>query len=145
MQDHSKDTTELNRLLKGERSACETYEQAMQKLSDEPSVHEALKAGHDSHRMRAEKLTSEIQRLGGDPSRDSGAWGSFATLMQKGAKAFGKKAAVSALEEGEDKGKRDYGAATDKVSPTCRQWIETELQPEQMKTHDMLESLQSRL
>ena len=46
--------------------------------------------------------------MGGQPDLTSGAWGGFARLVEGGAKLFGKSAAISALEEGEDHGKRLY-------------------------------------
>ena len=44
----------------------------------------------------------------GSPTDDSGPWGAFARLVEGGAKMFGEKAAISALEEGEDHGLKLY-------------------------------------
>ena len=53
-------------------------------------------------------LRDAIVACGGTPAEGSGAWGTFAKVVEGGAKVFGEKAAVAALEEGEDHGLADY-------------------------------------
>jgi uncharacterized protein (TIGR02284 family) len=97
----------LNNILQGELSACETYRIALDKVED-PSIKSKLKECHICHNGRVDTLVEKIVELGGKPVENSGAWGSFAKMMEGGATAFGDKAAVSVLEEGEDKGLSDY-------------------------------------
>jgi uncharacterized protein (TIGR02284 family) len=134
------DIDQLNSYLKGERSAVETYDQAIEKMDDH-GVRMQLQQLRDSHQMRVQKLVQRIAMLGGDPADDSGLWGGFAKLMEGGAKVFGKDAAIAVLEEGEDHGKKDYARDIDKLTPSTRQFVQTELVPEQMRTHDTLSAL----
>jgi uncharacterized protein (TIGR02284 family) len=110
-------TNDLNELLKGEISACETYRQALEKI-EAPNVREILKKNHMCHSSRVDDLTQEIVKLGGKPAAGSGVWGGFAKMMEGGATMFGDKAAVSVLEEGEDAGLADYKKMLDKPVST---------------------------
>ncbi len=140
---NTKDIDQLNSMLRGELAAVETYEQCIEKM-DEPPMKQQLSVLRTSHVTRATKLKSRIRAMGGEPENSSGAWGTFARLVQGGAKVFGKKAAISALEEGEDHGKKDY-ADVDGLTPEVRHFVQTELMPEQQRTHDALNALQSQV
>jgi len=76
-----------------------------------------------------------------DPADSSGPWGGFAKLVEGGAKVFGVKAALAALEEGEDHGKKLYREDLDKLDASTRSFVETELMPEQQQTHDLMSQL----
>ncbi len=95
MQTNSIDT--LNELLRGEISAVETYRQALSKLTTS-AARAQLEDCERSHQLRVEKLRDQVVRLGGKPDDKSGAWGAFARLIEGGAKTFGEKAAIAALE-----------------------------------------------
>src|SRR5262245_8676029 len=99
--------TQLNSFLRGEISAVETYRQALEKLQDFPQ-RGTLEACEASHRTRVGILTDEVRRRGGEPAQGSGAWGAFAKAVEGTANTFGAKAAIAALEEGEDHGRDDY-------------------------------------
>ncbi len=142
-ENNEKDVDQLNRMLRGELSAVETYEQCIEKM-DEPSLKQQLAVLRTSHVTRVTKLKSRIRAMGGQPETNSGAWGTFAKLVEGGAKIFGKKAAISALEEGEDHGKKDYASVED-LTPEVRNFVQTELMPEQKRTHDALSAMQSRM
>ena len=88
-----------------------------------------------------DKLVQRIAMLGGEPARSSGAWGAFAKLAEGGARIFGTDAAIAALEEGEDHGKKDYARDLDDLSYPTRQFVQVELVPEQTWTHDALSAL----
>jgi uncharacterized protein (TIGR02284 family) len=138
-----KNIKHLNSFLRGELSAVQTYDQAIEKLRrDEPAVTEQLRTCRESHRRRVDELTREVRRLGGEPASDSGVWGSFAKAVEGGAKLFGKKAAISALEEGEDHGRNDYERDVKDLDPPTRDFIQQKIMPEQKKTHDCLSRLQ---
>lgn len=136
------DIEQLNSFLRGEISAVETYNQAIEKLADEPAVVPALEECKRSHAQRANELKMEIRRLGGEPATDSGIWGDFAKLVEGGAKLFGKDAALSVLEEGEDHGLNDYRRGLDDLTPGVRRFVETKLIPEQQRTHDRLNRIE---
>jgi demethoxyubiquinone hydroxylase (CLK1/Coq7/Cat5 family) len=134
----------LNSFLRGEISAVETYRQAIEKLRDRPeaiTLNECLQ----SHQRRVSLLDSEIQRRGGKPAQGSGPWGTFAKLLEGGAKLFGVKAAIAALEEGEDHGRDDYKRDAPKLEPDARAFVQQELLPEQLRTHQAMSSLKKRL
>lgn len=134
------DIKQLNSFLRGEISAVETYQQCIDKM-DDASVSTQLRQLQASHSTRVTKLQQQIRTLGGTPETDSGVWGSFAKLVEGGAKVFGTSAAIAALEEGEDHGKSDYKGDLKDLSPTVQQFVRNQLVPEQQKTHDALSAL----
>lgn len=140
--DRSIDT--LNSFLRGEISAVETYRQAIDRLTDNPLRYQ-LKDCLESHVNRVEALRQRVQELGGTPSTGSGAWGAFARLVEGSASMLGEKAAIAALEEGEDHGKNDYERDVDQLDYETRSWFETRIMPEQQRTHDALSALKKAL
>jgi uncharacterized protein (TIGR02284 family) len=139
------DIDHLNSFLRGEISAVETYDQALKKLASNPSVAPTLRECQTSHQNRAQLLRTQIQSLGGRPADGSGMWGSFAKLVEGGAKTFGEKAAIGALEEGEDHGRNDYRRDLDDLSPPVRDFVQTRILPEQEHTHDAVSSLKHQI
>lgn len=138
--ENEKSVDVLNGFLRGEISAVETYRQAIEKLGSSAARTE-LETCQRSHEDRVMKLRQHIQRLGGEPSKDSGAWGAFTRLFEGGAKAFGEKAAIAALEEGEDHGLRLYRDDLKKLDAGSRQLVEMDLLPAQERTHRSLSAL----
>ena len=113
------DLTQLNSLLRGEMSAIETYRQALDKMKDDNVFGvDELRALQRDHRDAADALWHHIEQHGGKPSEGSGAWGSWAKLVQGTAKLLGNAAALKALKEGEEHGLKDYqDALEDKTLP----------------------------
>lgn len=134
----------LNSLLRGELSAVETYDQALEKLSGS-AVASQLSECRRSHQERAEMLRQKVTQLGGEPSEGSGPWGAFAKLVTGGAKIFGEKAAIAALEEGEDHGLEQYREDIPKLEPGVRDIVEQSLLPEQERTHRICSALKHSL
>lgn len=134
----------LNSFLRGEISAVETYRQALDKVKAAP-VRTQLQDCLQSHARRVDVLRQQISALGGEPSEGSGIWGTFAKAVEGGAKVLGEKAAVAALEEGEDHGRNDYRQDVEKLDPMTRQFVESRLMPEQERTHSTLSSLKRAL
>jgi bacterioferritin (cytochrome b1) len=126
----------LNKFLRGELSAVETYRQAIDRLAASACAAD-LTENKRSHEQRVEMLRNQVLRLGGTPADDSGAWGSFAKLIEGGAKLFGEKAAIAALEEGEDHGLKLYRSNSDiaKLDLATRDFVERSLLPEQERSH----------
>lgn len=131
---HTQTVDQLNSFLRGELSAAETYRQAISKLPGSTN-RVTLEQCARSHEERASLLSSEVRRLGGEPSTDSGAWGTFAKLMTGGAQAFGEKAAIAVLEEGEDHGRNDYQRDLNELELSARELIVQRVLPEQERTH----------
>jgi uncharacterized protein (TIGR02284 family) len=130
----------LNSFLRGEISAVETYRQALEKVT-EPQVRTPLQECLQSHSQRVTLLSEQVRTLGGSPSTSSGVWGAFAKVVEGGAKAFGDKVAVAALEEGEDHGRNDYKRDLDKLDAATRQVVQSRIVPEQQRTHDTMSRL----
>jgi len=144
-QDPQEMVDQLNSLLRGEISASETYEMAIKKLSDSPSVSMShaneLRELAADHEQAAQTLRSRIQDLGGQPADSSGAWGAWAQTVQGTSNLFGDRSALKALKEGEEHGLKDYQQALDDVDATSRQVIENQLLPAQERHIDLLDQL----
>lgn len=138
------DIKQLNSFLRGELSAVETYGQAIEKLQ-QSNVHNELTECRTSHARRADMLRRYITDIGGSPSDDSGVWGGFAKLVEGGAKIFGDKAAIAAIEEGEDHGRNDYKRGLEDLTPSARAFVSGKLLPEQELTHAVLSRLQKQM
>jgi len=101
---------ELNKLLRGELSAIETYQQALEKERadfEQETAFQQLSSIIRDHQQAAVQLRTEIQRVGGTPVDDPGAWGTWSKIVMATAKLFGDKAALKALKEGEESGLKD--------------------------------------
>jgi hypothetical protein len=126
----------LNKHLRGELSAVETYRQALERLGTSACAVD-LRENQRSHQQRVDMLQNQILRMGGKPNTDSGVWGGFAKLVEGGAKLFGEKSAIAALEEGEDHGLKLYRDRSDldKLDLATREFVMSSLLPEQERTH----------
>ena len=131
-----------NSLLRGELSAVETYEQAIKKFEGESEV-TLLTEMRMSHQQSLQRLHDNVVEMGGAPTTDSGAWGTFANSIQAAAGLFGENAALSSLIQGEQHGIRDYESALENedVMPECKDFIRTELLPRTKINLTTLEAL----
>jgi uncharacterized protein (TIGR02284 family) len=125
----------LNRLIRGELSAIETYRQALDKMKDAPEATE-LQSILTEHRGAVQVLQDHVRQRGGIPATDSGAWGTWAKLVEGSAKVFGNAAALKALKEGEEHGIKEYERAVEAtdIDDECREMIRTRLLA-QAKSH----------
>ena len=107
---------DLNKCLRSELSAIETYKQALdkhrQQYGQEPQFQQ-LSSMLTEHQEAATRLRSLVQQHGATPSTDSGAWGTWSKTVMGAAKLFGDKAALKALKEGEESGLKEYQAIAD--------------------------------
>jgi len=140
---HQQTIDQLNSFLRGELSAVETYRQALDSVDSVPH-RSTLETCARSHQERVALLRDEVQRRGGRPAEGSGAWGAFAKAIEGAARGFGEKAAISALEEGEDHGRDDYKRDLEDLSPEGRRLVESKLLPEQLRTHETLSQLKKQ-
>jgi hypothetical protein len=130
----------MNKFLRGELSAVETYRQALERLRDSAFAADLAECRR-SHEDRVELLRQQVTRLGGTPAPSSGLWGGFAKLIEGGAKLFGEKAALAALEEGEDHGLKLYRTDSAKLDSVTRDIVERALLPGQERTHQVMSAL----
>ncbi|MCW1924742.1 PA2169 family four-helix-bundle protein [Luteolibacter arcticus] len=99
-----------NSLLKGELSAIETYNQALEKFEGE-TERTALRAIAGDHEKSASRLREHLSDMGAEAATDSGAWGSFAKAVEGTAKLLGESPALAALQQGEEHGVNEYEEA----------------------------------
>lgn len=123
-----------NSLLRGEISAVETYTQAIDKFRQEAEV-SILEDIRREHVSSANRLRETVHEMGGSPSNDSGAWGTWAKMVEGAAKLMGNTSALKALLEGEEHGEKEYEAALadDDVMLQHKEIIRTELLPRQRR------------
>lgn len=131
------DVKKLNEFLRNELAAVDTYAQCIDQAAGSP-ITLRLRELQQSHAARAGQLREQIRALGGEPVNGAGVWGSFARLMEGGAKMFSEKSALSILEEGEDKGLSEYREELDTLGEPTRSFVARALLPEQQRSHDEL-------
>ena len=101
----------LNRCLRSELSAIETYRQALDRDRDEYGTQTEFQRLSEilrDHEDAASQLRHLTRQRGGEPSDDAGAWGTWSKIIMGAAKLFGDKAALKALKEGEESGFKEY-------------------------------------
>lgn len=135
---------QLNSFLRGEISAVETYRMALEKIEATSPARAKLESCKASHQDRVEFLRGAIAARGGEPSATSGPWGVFAKAVEGSSKLFGDKAAIAALEEGEDHGLKEYRELED-LDVEARQLVVTRLLPLQEQTHLTMSLLKQQL
>jgi uncharacterized protein (TIGR02284 family) len=138
---------QLNSFLRGELSAVETYRMALEKLDATSASRFEIQSCMQSHQERVQLLREQIIALGGTPADTSGPWGMFAKAVEGTAKVFGEKAAVAALEEGEDHGLKDYRDELDDtdLDINTRSIVTSQLLPAQQVTHGRMSALKKQL
>jgi uncharacterized protein (TIGR02284 family) len=128
-------TAGLNRLIRGELSAIETYRQALDKMKDAPEATE-LHAIMVDHRNAAQILREHVKEHGGTPADGSGPWGAWAKFVEGTAKLFGNAAALKALKEGEEHGIKEYESFLEdpNADNDCKELVRSQLLP-QVRSH----------
>lgn len=103
----------VEKLLKNELSAAETYHQALEKFEEEAQRKEIayLEPIYEEHTSAVSELQEKIQQMGGTPTSDSGIWGSWSETVMSGAELLGRDAMLNALLAGEKNGLEDYEQA----------------------------------
>jgi hypothetical protein len=102
---------------------------------------DTLRSCQASHQQRVGSLSREIQRLGGEVPESAGPWGALVDAIEHAAVELGPKAAIAALEEGEDHGLKDYRKDVEKLDPLERSFIETQILPAQLESHRLMSAL----
>jgi len=130
----------LSSFCRGEIAAVETYNQAL--TSGALVRHnDRLRLCQSSHEARVELLADQISALGGTPPTSSGAWGAFAKAIEGAASAVGERAAIAALEEGEDHGLNEYRTRTGDLDIESQALVLQRLLPAQLETHRIVREL----
>lgn len=132
----------LQDLLRTELSAVETYELALKSVTH-VGLHRTMQEILVSHSRRIPQLREKILAMNGQPPASSGVWGAFAKVFQVGADLLGDRVAISALEEGEDRAVEMYEADMPGLDARARKLIDSDLLPEQRRTHALCRTLKS--
>ena len=105
--------------MRSELSAIETFRQALDRDRKEfgaSTEFQRLSEILRDHEDAALRLREAVRRVGGEPSSDSGAWGTWSKIVMGAAKLFGDRSAFKALKEGEESGFDEY----DRFQRECR-------------------------
>ena len=132
----------LEECFRSELSATETYQLALGRVTH-VGLHHTLQEMLVSHAHRKDLLAERIVSAGGQPPASSGVWGVFAKVVQAGADLLGDRSAIAALEEGEDRCLRLYTDGPSGCDARTWQLVDTQLLPEQRRTHDLCKTLKA--
>ncbi|MES3037652.1 MAG: DUF2383 domain-containing protein [Bdellovibrionota bacterium] len=108
-----KDTPEgafLDKILRGEISAVEAYDQVLTKM-DSPVQVDRLREFKLEHEDTVRQMRSLVRSEGQAPSENSGPWGTIVLSFVNMAKMVGFETALRALLEGEEHGLNQYREA----------------------------------
>ncbi len=130
----------LNRCLRTELSAVETYDLAVQKIG-RGELTNVLRQIRASHEQRALVLREFLLKAGSEPAKSSGVWGAFALAVQTGADLLGERAALAALEQFEDHTAALYLERSFPIDDRTAAMLEVQILPEQRQTGDLGRSL----
>jgi hypothetical protein len=130
---------QLDRLLRAELKAVETYRQVVDRFGHEPEVDQIA----EEHRHAVETLEKHITQLGDQPPTSSGPWGAWLRATEDTGNAFDKDAALAALREGEEYEVENYAEALQyrRLNPECHTLIHDQLLPQTQAHIDVLERL----
>ena len=125
----------IEKLLKDELSATETYQKALEELNF-PSgkfTSNSLKPMFGDHKEAVSMLQAHLVKLGGTPNSSAGYWGTWPKIVFEGASLSGKRPAIKVLLDGEKAGEAHYVEAlkNSTLSSDIRTLIEKKLLPSQ--------------
>ena len=136
---------QLNSLLRGEISACETYRMAIDKVANKDQITmdnvSILREIERQHGIAAQQIRERIQQLGGEASDSSGVWGVWAQTVQGTMNLLGDTSALKSLKEGEEHGLKDFEEALDDVDTDSRDLISNQLIPQQSRHVSLIDQL----
>jgi hypothetical protein len=132
-------------LLRGEMSAVETYNQAIEKFEGDATCSK-LRTILADHELSVTSLRQHLLQMGATPDDSSGNWGIFAQAVEGSAKLLGESPALSALEQGEEIGSNDYRDALENedVMTEIKEEIRKLLLPRVQNHITTLQSIRNR-
>jgi uncharacterized protein (TIGR02284 family) len=137
---------DLNKLLRGELSAVETYNQVVDRYGSETGG-EDLKRLRSDHQDAVAVLKDLVMKAGGSPATSSGVWGDWAKAVTGAAKALRENdAAFSALKQGEEHGVSEYESALkdEDLTESDKSTIRDRLLPKVREHAAILDNLRKR-
>ena len=120
----------LHRLLRGELAAVDSYEHALDDVTDHPA-RDLLWSFLEDHRRAVSVLSRHTARAGDEPATSAGVWGAFARAVETAASWVDDPTTLKALKEGEVHGVDEYRNALSEnhLSDGLRRIVEEELLP----------------
>jgi uncharacterized protein (TIGR02284 family) len=137
---------QLNSLLRGEISAVQTYDQAIEKVGDDHGGDAAeLRRIAQEHGEHAQRLRARIRALGAEADDSAGAWGGLVQAIEGTSRMLGDAAALKALREGEEHGIRDYRDALSELDGESQALVQQVLLPSQLAHVQALDAMIERV
>ena len=136
----------MQRLLKGELAAVESYEHALRDVRNDPA-RDLLASFLEDHRGAVSMLSGRSADGGDEGATGAGVWGAFARAVEKAASWVNDPTTLKALKEGEVHGEDEYRNALseNQLDAELRRIIEQELLPLQSEHVEELDLLIARL
>ncbi len=136
-------TRGLEKILRGEKSAVEAYNQVIEKFrEDRPRVVDLLTGIARDHEDAVFDLSQLIRDEGIEPDAHSGPWGSVVHGVLASATLFGKSGSLWALRKGEEMGLDQYRLAVEESEYSeVRNYIRFRSIPVQERHIDRLSTL----
>jgi hypothetical protein len=134
-----------NKILRGELSAVEAYNQVIESFFSEPGAPIAtLRQLRDEHQSSCESLRRLVENIGEEPAEESGTWGATVSALVNVRSLFGKDQALRTLKAGEEHGLKQYREMLDfELNDRERIIIRDVLLPRQLRHIAQLDSLLS--
>lgn len=111
---------DIDKVLRGEYSAVQSYKQVIDKIEEEPELQE-LEKFKIHHDLAVEFWKSEARVEGKIPEATSGVWGKAVEAFVGTSKILGNTTALAALKNGEKHGLETYTEMLDSVNLTVAQ------------------------
>jgi len=114
----------LNRILRGEISAVEAYNQILEKINTEPEKTRLMEF-KKFHEEQVQHWKQQVKSRGVEPDTDSGPWGYVVKTFVGAAKILGENPTLAVLEQGEDYGLSEYRELLEnkQVSHTHKEYV----------------------
>lgn len=133
------DIDELNRFLRVEMTAIESYQAALAQLDERSAVRDAILLNLKSHQERVLMLRDAIIAAGGEPVGGARPWGLLGVPQpRRGPRLVDEAVAIGALVDGEACELASYHAEARGGVASSRRLVTTTLLPAQQQTHDRL-------
>lgn len=136
------DSSEINKVIRGEISARNAYEQVMQNISEDPEA-KRLDEFHRDHEETINYWKTQLEFEGQEPEDSSGTWGAAVEAFVGGAKLLGNTTALKALKAGEEHGLTQYQELlnSDDISAKHKRYVSEVLIPKQERHIYSLEAM----
>lgn len=133
---------DINKILRGEISAVEAYEQVCEKIKEAPETYRLKKFGQD-HQMAVDFWKKQARIAGKIPDTSSSIWGATVEAFVGLSKIVGEDTALIALKKGEQHGLHNYEdmLSSDKLTNSQKIEIRNVFIPQQKKHIESINAL----